>query len=384
MEPNQTQDKTDGSIRIYNRAKSRYQNNRKGLALIVSAACLLIAALVLMLVMKNYTDRRIAEANDLLKKESTTYMELEKLIYRREALRRSFEQFAGNMVGVGLSRGAFEENIPGRLATGMIYGEGGYVLVPARLVRGQTRAYVRFFQDSVESIHEGVIIGIDEASGLALLDVADIERESPVTQTAEVPILAEAVILAAKPQGDRNDGNLALGEVHSDAKFYTIKTGTVDTELSVFLMSAPVYMGNDGGAALTFSGKLAGMVCLELTERMGIRPYTAVIPAQELTRIVERIRNLHLASSVHLGVQGGVVEVPELNRTGFYVLEVEEGSTAHRGDIRPTDIILSIDGQAMDKTRSIDGYLQGKGPGDSVTLLLYRGDQILSMILKIY
>lgn len=384
MDPIQNEPKTDGAIRIFNRERLRRRNHRRGFMVILAAGFLLTFALVLMLIMKNYTDQRIIEANNLLEKESAQYIELERIIYRRENLRRVFDQFEGNMVGVALTRGAFKENSPGRLATGLVYGEGGYVLVPSRLVRGQTRAYVRYFQDGEELIQEGVVIGIDEASGLALLDVADIDRESPVTQAAEMPILAEAVILAGKPQGESDRGNLSLGEVHEDTNFYTIRTSTGDTSLSLFVMSAPVYIGNDGGAALTFSGKLAGMVSLELTERMGIRPYTAVIPAQELTRIVERIRNLHLASSINLGAEGGMIEVEELDRLGFYVLEVEEGSTAHRGGIQPTDIILSIDGQAMDQTRSIDGYLQGKGPGDSVTVLLYRGDQILSMILKIY
>jgi serine protease Do len=175
-----------------------------------------------------------------------------------------------------------------------------------------------------------------------------------------------------------------MGEIHSREALYTVRSGGEDTKVPIFLTSAPVYRGNDGGAAVTMEGRLAGMASSELTQRLGVSPYTAVIPGSELPRVVERILSRDEASAVKLGVQGDLVEVPSLKQPGFYVLEVEEGSTAQRGGIQPTDILLTIDGQPVTRERAIDSYLKGKKAGDSLQVTLSRLNEILSLTMKIY
>ncbi|HSP01106.1 MAG TPA: S1C family serine protease, partial [Thioalkalivibrio sp.] len=224
----------------------------------------------------------------------------------------------------------------------------------------------------------------DEASGLGLVDVPSINRELPVNLTPNQPFLAQTVLLVALPKGDPDTGNLTMGEIHSTEKLYGLATGDGETKLSVFLTTAPVYRGNDGGAAITMDGRLAGMASLELTKKLGVAPNTAVIPASELEKVVERIVDQEVAATVSLGVRGQQVRVPELNRPGFYVIEVADASTAQRGGLQPTDIILSVDGQALQPTRTVDSYLTGKRAGDSVTVAVYRLNQILSFVMKIY
>lgn len=378
------QEGEEGFIRFSSRERLRYANHRRLLTGLLAAGLVLLFAVLLLLVMKNYTDQKIAQANNLLAKESNQYNELEKRIYERENFRTAYDLFAPNMVGVAREPATFTAGDPKALYTGVIYGVKGYVLVPAEVVRGLSRVYVRLIAGSKEFIHEGYVLGIDEASGLAILDVPSIDRDNPVNLTPNKPALAQTLLLIALPKGDPETGNLIMGEVHTREDLYTLETTAGPVKLSVFFTTAPVYHGNDGGAAVTMDGRLAGMASLELTRRLGVAPNTALIPASELDKIISRIVDPKSSVNVSLGIEGQLVEVTEINRNGFYVLEVAPDSTAQRGGIRPTDIILAIDGEVLTPERPLSTYLTGKRPGDSVTIGLYRQGKILSFIMKIY
>lgn len=374
----------EGHIRISNREKLRYQTHRKGILTLLAAGSVLLFAIVILLMTKNYTDRKIAETNNYLEKESNQYNELEKRFYERENFRAAYDKFASNLVGVTTSRAALHANEPDKLSSGLIYGVRGHILVPAASVRGQTQVYVQIQEADRLKVHNGIVMGVDEATGLGLIDVPTLNREQPLDLTPVKPALAQTILLIALPQGDPDSGNLTMGEIHSREALYTVRSGGEDTKVPIFLTSAPVYRGNDGGAAVTMEGRLAGMASSELTQRLGMSPYTAVIPGSELPRVVERILSRDEASAVKLGVQGDLVEVPSLKQPGFYVLEVEEGSTAQRGGIQPTDILLTIDGQPVTRERAIDSYLKGKKAGDSLQVTLSRLNEILSLTMKIY
>ncbi len=385
MKKNQSEPETrEGRIRISNRERLRYQAHRKGLMTLLGVGGVLLFSLVLLLLMKNYTDRRIAQANDLLTKESNQYNELEKRIYERENFRAAYDLFAPNMVGIAAAPEDFSANLSKALSTGVIYGEGGFILAPADLLRGRDHVYVRLMTSDVEFIHEGYVLGIDEASGIGLIEAPAIQRELPVNLTPNKPSLAQTVLHIALPKGDADTGNLAMGEIHAAEELYTIGTPSGETKLSVLLTSSSIYFGNDGGAIVTMDGRLAGMASMALTRRLGVAPYTAVVPGSELEKIVDRLRKNEGPLSASFGVDGDIITIPDLEEIGFYVLEVEEGSTAQRGGIQPTDIILAVDGRVVSPGETIDSYLRGKKAGDEVTVSLLRLNETLSFVIKIY
>lgn len=385
MKKNQTEPESqEGRIRISNRETVRYRNHRNGLLTLLGIGAVILFSMILLLLMKNYTDQRINQANLLLDKGSTEFTELEKRVYERENFRTVFDLTTPNLVGISASRYAFQANNSKAVSTGVIYDERGYILAPAEMLRDRGYVYVRLFRQGKEFILEASIVGVDEASGLGLLKLADINGMRPWQHVENKLSLAQTTLLIALPMGDPDAGNLTMGQVHAREKLYTIVENKQRTKLPVFLMSASVYFGNNGGAVVAMDGRLAGIASMELTERLGVSPYTAVVPSSELEKIVDRIQSQESALSVSLGLEGEMLEVPGLDQVGFYVLEVEADSTAQRGGIQPTDIILTVDGMAMEIGKNIDSYIKEKRPGDEVVITLSRLNEILSLEVKIY
>ena len=387
LDPRSSKDPEDhqGHIRISSKEKKHYHLHRQMVNTIAAAGVLLLTALILLLIMKNYTDQKIQESNTLLAKESTQYNELEKRIYDRENFRQAYNSFAPYVVGVSAKRDAFYKNIPVDMASGIIFDQSGNILVPARIVRGKTSAFVRVVSlENKDAVYEGEVVGIDEASGLAIMTVPALSREKVPSFDEYLMIQAQTILFMGIPTGNPDRGNLTIGAVHSPEDLFTVDSGDNQTEISLFMISSPVYQGNDGGAVLTLDGKFAGMASLELSQSLGLIPYTAVLPVKELKSIGDRIIRHEVAESLHLGINGDIIDYAPLSRPGYYVLEVESRSTADRGGIHPTDIIVSIDGQPITKNRLIDSYMKGKKAGDTLTVELYRSNQVIQLVMQVY
>lgn len=373
-----------GHIRISSKEKKRYHVHRGFLYIIFGIGVFILSALVLVLVMKDYTDRKIAESNTLLTKESIQYNELERIIYDRGSFRAAYDAFSEHVVGIAITRDAFIKNSPENLATGIIFDKSGNILVPARLVRGRTSAFVRTVTAGEATIFEGQVVGIDEPSGIALLNVPALATEN-IPDYKPLPLtILQTVMLMGMPTGNPEHGNLTIGGVHSPEDQFNVNTGNNETEVTVFSISPGVYEGNDGGAVLTQDGRLAGMASQELTRSFRLSPYAAVLPVEQLKIIGDRILKHESVESLSLGVSGEVIDYSVIPTTGFYVLEVKARSTADRGGIRPTDIILSIDGQPVIKNRLIDSYMKGKKAGDNLTVELLRAQKIVTLVMKVY
>ena len=378
------QESQEGHIRISNRETVRYRTHRNGLLTLLGVGAVILFSMILLLLMKNYTDRRIVQANDLLNRESTEYNELEKRIYERESFRTAFDITVPNLVGISASRYAFQANSSKAVTTGVVYGETGYILAPAEMVREREQIYVRFFEQEQEVLLEASVIGVDEPSGLGLLKLKGLEDVPRLKLMENKLSLAQTTLLIAMPKGNPDTGNLAMGQIHAVEELYTIVENKESTKLPVFLISTSLYFGNKGGAVVTLDGSLAGIASMELTERLGVSPYTAVVPSSELEKIVDRIQSGDSSLSATFGLEGEMLEIPGLDQVGFYVLEVADDSTAQRGGIQPTDIILTVDGMALDTNRTIDDYIKGKRAGDDVVITLSRLNETLSFVVKIY
>ena len=378
------QESQEGHIRISNRETVRYQTHRNGLLTLLGIGAVILFSLILLLLMKNYTDRRITQANDLLNRESTEYNELEKRIYERESFRRVFDLTVPNLVGVSASRYAFLTNYSKVITTGVIYDDRGFIIVPAEMVRGQEEIYVRTFEGEQEVLSTAYVIGVDEPSGLGLIKLRDLGGVPPLKPVEHKLSLAQTTLLIALPKGNPDTGNLTMGQIHSTEELFTIVEDKERTKLPVFLISTSLYFGNDGGAVVTMDGSLAGIASMELTERLGVSPYTAVVPSSELEKIVDRIQSRESFLSATFGLEGEMLKIPGLDQVGFYVLEVAEGSTAQRGGIQPTDIILTVDGMTMDLDQTLDDYIKGKKAGEDVVITLWRLNETLTFSVKIY
>ncbi|PKK40147.1 hypothetical protein ABB02_00656 [Clostridiaceae bacterium JG1575] len=350
----------------------------------ILALLFLLSLLTVVLVMKNYTDHRIQEANQIMNSESKEYKDLERRIYERLPFRRIYDAVSPKLAGVAVNRTAFSRGSMLDLSNAVLCDASGHLLVPTRRVEGQSAAFVRVESATGPKVYLGDVVGHDEVTGLSLLQVPELTGQKGVQWLKNDVALAQTVAVMASPTGDRDQGNVSQAIVHSLPRLYALSKEQGGFQVHAFVLNLEPYDGNDGGLVLGMDGSVLGLVSRALSQRLGLGNQGAVVPSTEVLTVISRILRTEGFSPLAFGVKGDLAAYGPRKEKGFYVLEVTPGSAAQRAGIRPTDIILQIDQTRIKETQSLERALAGHRSGDEFQCIILRGRKEITLRVRLY
>lgn len=134
---------------------------------------------------------------------------------------------------------------------------------------------------------------------------------------------------------------------------------------------------------MNMEGEVVGINSLRLTE--GLQSgLGAAITSNEARSITRAFINTGEELLPFIGVFGDVItDIPDIG-TGFYVQRIAPEGTADRAGLRPTDIILSLDGNPIETAATMDEYIKTKKVGDIVKIRYQRVDEIIEVDATLY
>jgi serine protease Do len=143
---------------------------------------------------------------------------------------------------------------------------------------------------------------------------------------------------------------------------------------SVFIQTdALINPGNSGGPLLNINGELIGVNTAIASQAQGIG---FSIPVEIARRIADELISHGRLRPVWLGVEvGHVSDALRRNRGvgGVLVTDVESGSPAATAGLKEADVILQVDGAAVESPAEFGHQLASFVPGDRVPLKVLRG-----------
>ncbi|OHA50019.1 MAG: hypothetical protein A2682_02020 [Candidatus Terrybacteria bacterium RIFCSPHIGHO2_01_FULL_58_15] len=149
---------------------------------------------------------------------------------------------------------------------------------------------------------------------------------------------------------------------------------------------AAINPGNSGGPLVNLNGEAVG---INVASVLGAQNLGFAIPIDIVRRDMEELRSFGRIRRVYLGIRYMPVS-EELART--FHLPVQEGaliasdaavptvierSAAHRAGLRPRDVILEVNGEAITTQRSLAAVLSQKSVGEQLALTVLRGNRRL-------
>src|SRR5215468_4931600 len=155
------------------------------------------------------------------------------------------------------------------------------------------------------------------------------------------------------------------------------------TDYQFFIQTdAAINPGNSGGALVDFSGKLIGINTAIFSRTGGSIGIGFAIPANMVKVVVasakgggSTVRRPWLGARLQ-AVTPEIAESMGLKRpTGALVASVAQGSAAARGGLRTGDLIISIDGQAVDDSNAFDYRFATKALGGTARLGIVRNSR---------
>jgi S1-C subfamily serine protease len=220
-----------------------------------------------------------------------------------------------------------------------------------------TAAHAIERERSLEVTHAGgrtpaTLVGADAASNLAVLRV-EAELSPPVFARADALRLGEvALTLSRGARGAR----VRLGIVSRLGGEWKLGGGTrVGHYIEPDVAPEP---GLSGSALVNAAGELVGVNAAGL-----VRGSLVTLPAETVAQLVEAMTRHGRVRRARLGVGLERVELPRIQqerlgrRRALMVISVLEGSPADRGGLLLGDVILSVQGQAVERVEELQSAL---------------------------
>jgi Do/DeqQ family serine protease len=256
----------------------------------------------------------------------------------------------------------------------------GYILTNYHVIAGADRLAVTLKDGRTL---EGRLIGSDEATDLALLEV---EAENlvalPFAETGEVRV-GDFVLAIGNPFG--------LGQtVTSGIVSATGRGGLNPANYEDFIQTdAPINPGNSGGALINTRGELVGVNTAIISPAGGNVGIGFAVPSSMARSVMEQlVRN----GEVRRGRMGAVVQdlTPDIAQSlgaditqGAVIAAVEPGSAAQGAGVQPGDVVITVDGDPVLGAAQLRNRIGLTEVGTTVRLELVRNGERRAVELRI-
>jgi S1-C subfamily serine protease len=260
--------------------------------------------------------------------------------------------------------------------SGVVITPDGFALTSAHVVGGTDRGSASFV-DGREVAFD--VVGRDRLSDLAVLRLQGDGFVVAELGAAESLRVGQLVVAIGNPMGFA--GTVTAGVVSALGR--ALPTGAGRVVENVIQTDAALNPGNSGGALAEGNGRVVGINTAVAGIGLGL-----AVPIDDSTRrIMHALMTSGKVQRAYIGIAGGGRPLPPRaaeavgRANGVEVMEVVDGSPSDRAGIRSGDLIVALDGTPVTEARDLQRLMVGERIGQSVGVLLWRDDELLTIEL---
>jgi serine protease Do len=268
--------------------------------------------------------------------------------------------------------------------TGVIVDAAGYVVTNAHVVQGAHRIQV-ILPGPAEQPSEprsvlkapgrtlgAELVGMDQETDLAVLRLSETGLPALSLGDSEGVQQGELVLAFGSPLGLAD--SVSLGVVSTSAR--QIRP---DDPMIYIQTDASINPGNSGGPLVDIQGRLVGINTLILSQSGGSEGVGFAAPSNIVRNVFEQIKGSGRVRRGEIGVRAQTL-TPALaaglglsRDWGVVLADVRPEGPGARAGLAIGDIVVSLDGKAMENARQLDVNLYRRAPGEVLSLGILRG-----------
>ena len=263
------------------------------------------------------------------------------------------------------------DNTPARgEGSGFIVSPDGYILTNAHVVSNASKVTVKL-TDRRE--FEAKVIGSDERTDVAVIKIA--ASNLPTVRIGDPAKLraGEWVAAIGSPFGFEN--SVTVGVVSGIARNLP---GDAGNYVPFIQTDVAVNPGNSGGPLFNLSGEVVGINSQIYSNTGAYQGLSFAIPIDVATGVREQLIKSGRVSRGRIGVT--IQEVSALLAENFgldrprgaAVSSVESGGPADKAGVKPQDVILSVNGRAIEHSNQVPAIIAAIKPGGKAELEVWR------------
>jgi S1-C subfamily serine protease len=297
-----------------------------------------------------------------------------KTVQRRAAMGPFFDdEFFRQFMGPG---GAPRQQTQESLGSGVIIdGKAGLVLTNAHVIAGGTSIKARL-QDG--RVLDASLVGADADFDVAVLRLAGGGNlpQAAMGDSSDI-MIGETVIALGNPFGYAH--TVTTGVVSAVGRSLKHEGGAY---ADLIQTDAAINPGNSGGPLVNLAGEVIG---IDMAIQAGAEGIGFAIPINKARRVVAQLVEGGRVTPAWLGLSGQDVDARAARYfglprpKGMLVTEVAPGSPAEKAGLKPGDLVLAIGGTELDDKDQYRGALATSTVGETLPLLVRRGEQELRL-----
>ena len=256
------------------------------------------------------------------------------------------------------------------LGSGVIVSRDGTVLTNNHVVEGAEKITILMSDDKT---YDAKIVGLDKPSDLAVLKIEAANLPFLNLGNSDDVRVGDVVLAIGNPLGIGQ--TVTAGIISAKGR----RTGLSDGSFEDFLQTdAPINRGNSGGALINLTGELIGINSQILSTSGGSIGIGFSIPSNMAKGVVEQ---LVANGKVRRGMLGvGIQAVTEENKEyfglkntrGVLINNVQKGSAADKAGIKRDDVVVAINGEAIEDSNVLRNKVAGTLPGTEIRVKIVR------------
>ena len=282
------------------------------------------------------------------------------------------------------------------VGSGIIFDAAGWILTNRHVVRTSNGTIAS--QLTVElkdgTQYPGRVYGIDTLTDLAIVRIDAKGLPSATLGSSSDLKVGQLAIAIGSPLGTYTN-SVTSGIVSATGRSVVVETGVRLNNL--IQTDAAINPGNSGGPLLDAAGNVIGINTAVAQGSNGIgfaipvdiaKPILSqALAGEQLARPYIGVRyegiDVQLKLDKHLSVDRGALIGPGTDAAGNTQPAITPGSPAEKAGLQSGDIVVSIEGQAIDTEHPLDAVLAGYAPGQTIHLSILRGTTTLTIAVTL-
>ncbi|MEO5336450.1 MAG: DegQ family serine endoprotease [Magnetospirillum sp. WYHS-4] len=290
-----------------------------------------------------------------------------------------FRRFFGEDLG---ALGPPREKVQNSLGSGVILRPDGLIVTNHHVIEGAEEITV-VLADRRE--FQAKLAGADERTDLAVLKVDSGKEPLPYLELRDSDDLevGDLVLAIGNPFGV---GQTVTGGIVSALA----RTQVGISDLGSFIQTdAAINPGNSGGALIAMDGRVVGINTAIFSKNGGYMGIGFATPSNMVRSVVSGLAAGGKVVRPWVGVAGQAVN-PDLaaafglpRPTGVLVGEVHAGGAGQKAGLIPGDVVLEVNGRAIDNPRELRFRIATLPVGGTAQLLVWRRGDRLTLALPL-
>jgi S1-C subfamily serine protease len=281
------------------------------------------------------------------------------------------ERVAPSVANLRVTRRTRSGRMPAGAGSGVVLTPDGFLLTSAHVVAGPGRGGRAALTDGRELSFE--VIGSDPFSDLAVLRADADDLTAAELGDADALKVGQLVIAVGNPNGF--ESSVTAGVVSALGRSLPARSGrTVRFVDNVIQTDAALNPGNSGGALADSTGRVIGINTAVAGVGLGL-----AVPINEATRrVIGSLMTDGRVRRAYLGIAGGPRPLPPQararygRRSAVEVAEVVPDSPADDAGVRAEDLLLDVNGTAIERVEDLQRLMTAELIGTRVQIRLLR------------